>query len=91
MSKPFFEIKGSSKEKRINTKAKNLRIEQKIMPVCVKADGEILYKIIDNLVSNAVKYADCNTKICLIKYDLSKGFEPARFMDISDFVDLLFL
>ena len=33
---------------------------------------------------------DCNTKIRLIKYDLSKGFEPARFMDISDFVDLQF-
>lgn len=47
----------------IQLEEKNLRIEQKIMPVCVKADGEILYKIIDNLVSNAVKYADCDTKI----------------------------
>lgn len=45
---------------------KNLTIEQEIMPVCIKADGEILYKIIDNLISNAVKYADSNTKIHLI-------------------------
>ena len=33
---------------------------------------------------------ECNTRILLIKYDLTKGFEPARFMDISDFVDLQF-
>ena len=50
----------------IQLEQKNLFIEQKIMPVCVKADGEILYKIIDNLISNAVKYADCDTKISII-------------------------
>lgn len=47
----------------IQLEEKSLIIEQKIIPVCVNADGEILYKIIDNLISNAVKYADCNTKI----------------------------
>ena len=49
----------------IQLEEKNLIIVQKIMPTCVKADGEILYKIIDNLISNAVKYADSDTKISI--------------------------
>lgn len=49
----------------IQMEEKNLTIEQEIIPVCVKTDGEILYKIIDNLLSNAVKYTDYNTKISI--------------------------
>lgn len=47
----------------IQIEEKNLTIEQEVTAVSMKTDGEILYKIIDNLISNAVKYADCGTKI----------------------------
>lgn len=67
----------------IQLEEKNLMIEQKIMPVRVKADCEILYKIIDNVISNAVKYADCNTKInirlennTLYIHNRNKGIPP---------------
>lgn len=49
----------------IQLEEKKLIIEQKIIPVCVMADGEMIYKIIDNLISNAVKYADSDTKISI--------------------------
>ncbi|WP_455714444.1 sensor histidine kinase [Anaerosporobacter sp.] len=47
----------------IQLEEKNLTIEQEVTAVSMKTDGELLYKIIDNLISNAVKYADCGTKI----------------------------